>query len=181
MPKATTVKVGQKYGLLEVIGLRHEERSGRKRLVADCQCRCGQPTSPLAADLGKTLSCGCGGTAIERKLRRWNTEPIPDMTDGTVFFGELLVVGAWRNGSGGNVKMNRRDEVWVLLQCPQCLRHLLWHIKDAEKRKAESCGCAGRPRYVTVEEQEERHKNRRKPDWDMELQNSIIPQRFVTE
>lgn len=175
MRKESGLRPGDKLGQLEVIELKHDLKSGRIRLVAKCKCDCGKLTSPLAQDVlsGKTKSCGCNGSSIQRLLARHHGEIIPDLTDSNQKIGNMRIVLAWHTGTGNNVKMRKRGQIWVALECPGCLEHVAWEIGAAERRKPKSCGCQGGYAYVTIEKKAERQRSYRQADFELrtEMQN----------
>lgn len=169
MKKESALKPKDKFGQLEVIALRRELKSGRIRLVAQCQCDCGKLTSPLAQDVlsGKTKSCGCNGSSLQRLIQRHHGEIIDEYTSSDHKVGDMRIVLAWRTGTGNNVKMRKRGQIWFALECPGCLSHVAWESKDADRRKPESCGCLGGYKYVTIEEKAERQRSYRQADFEL--------------
>lgn len=75
LAKRSKIKKGQRFGMLEVIGVPFSIRTapiGKKCAVAVCRCDCGKITCPATVALHKrhTQSCGCliGRSASIREL-----------------------------------------------------------------------------------------------------------------
>ena len=104
--------VGQRYGLLTVIGLSRERR-GDEPLLA-CQCDCGNACFQTRHDLvsGKAKSCGCEAA----RVRKQNFYGSIHLVDGTCV-ERIAAKVVQRNNTSGypGVYYNPRNGKWIAL------------------------------------------------------------------